>query len=80
MNEESKSMHKQVNITDEQKQISQQFLQNYRTLFVQDEYDLGRTNMLHYSIDVGDSRPIRQSSYQLNIKQSKIVDEEIDKS
>ena len=43
--------------SEEQKRIHNLFHQN---VFAKDEFDIGRTNLVEHTIDIGDSRPVKQ--------------------
>ncbi len=45
---------------EKQKQQIRQLFKDYSTLFAESSFDLGRTNIVEHTIDVGDARPIRQ--------------------
>lgn len=53
-------------------------LLNYRDIFSQDEFDLGRCDIFKHVIDTGDARPVRQPLRRQPPHYQKFIDERVD--
>jgi len=66
-------------LQDDDKNKLLSLINNYATLFVQDDNDLGRTSLVSHTIDTGDHPPIKQQPYRTAQNQRAVIETEVQK-
>jgi hypothetical protein len=64
-------------LNGEQRAAARRLLHSYEDIFSKNEYDVGRTPLVEYHIDTGNSRPIRQALRQQPLKHLDAIDENV---
>jgi len=64
-------------ITGNQRATTRQLLQKYEDNFSKNEFDVGRTPVVEYHIDTGNSRPIRQALRRQPLKHLDAIDKNV---
>ncbi|GMF40671.1 unnamed protein product [Phytophthora fragariaefolia] len=67
----------QSKLSSEQKELFQTELDCFRSLFVESSKKPGRTDLLQFEIDTGDSSPIQQPPYRVSLTDGEIMGAEI---
>jgi len=62
----------------EQREAVEDLLVKYEDIFSRNEFDIGRTPLVEYHIDTGDSRPIRQALRRQPLKHLDAIDENVE--
>ena len=62
----------------EQRASVRNLLTQYEDIFSKNEFDIGRTHLVEYNIDTGDSRPIRQPLRRQPLKHLDAIDENVE--
>jgi len=65
-------------MTEEQRQKVQDLLVKYRNFISTGDHDIGRTDLVEYRIDTGDSRPIRQPLRRYHFQHLDWIDKEVE--
>ncbi|KAG2798215.1 hypothetical protein PC129_g16808 [Phytophthora cactorum] len=61
-------------LNDEQKELLLALLESFRDLFVETSLKPGRTDMLEFSIDMGDHSLIKQRPYRVSMAEGDVMD------
>ena len=67
------------NITKEQRRKFDELIKRNADIFVRDENDFGRIEIIKHTIDTGDEKPIKQRAYRAGLKDRERIKEEIDR-
>ncbi|KAE8899137.1 hypothetical protein PF001_g4415 [Phytophthora fragariae] len=62
----------------EQKELFSDLLNSFRDLFVETSLKPGRTDLLEFTIDTGDSAPIKKSPYRVSKAEGDVMESEIE--
>ncbi|KAE9327482.1 hypothetical protein PR003_g16010 [Phytophthora rubi] len=62
---------------DEQKELFSDLLGSFKDMFVETSMKPGRTDLLEFSIDTGDSAPIKQRPYRVSKAEGDVMESEI---
>ena len=66
-----------TSLDSQQKQTIKRLLIDYQDVFSKDKWDLGQTNLIEHTIDVGSAKPLRQAPRRLPPAKQQIVLDEI---
>jgi hypothetical protein len=64
-------------LSGEQRAAVRRLLQRYDDIFSKNEFDVGRTPLVEYTIDTGESRPVRQALRRQPLKHLEAIDENV---
>ncbi|KAE9198109.1 hypothetical protein PF005_g15589 [Phytophthora fragariae] len=65
-------------LSDEQKSLFQDELNGFSDMFVESSKKPGRTELLKFEIDTGDSKPIKQQPYRVSGAEGDVMEAEVD--
>ncbi|KAE8885300.1 hypothetical protein PF010_g19296 [Phytophthora fragariae] len=66
-------------LSPEQKELFQAELNGFRSMVVDSSKEPGRTDLLQFEIDTGNSAPIKQQPYRVSLAEGEVMEAEIQK-
>jgi len=67
-----------ADLNDSQRDSVRELLETYQDVLSKDEYDVGRTDLVHHTIDTGEHRPIRQTLRRHPVTYLETIDQQVD--
>ena len=65
------------NLTVDQQNQLKNVLNEFHDIFVKDEHDLGKTDIVQHKIDVADHPPIKSTPYRVSYSQRSIISQQV---
>ncbi|KAE9023087.1 hypothetical protein PF010_g14469 [Phytophthora fragariae] len=75
--ESMKADFSESKLSPEQKELFQAELNGFRSMFVDSSKEPGRTDLLQFEIDTGNSAPIKQPPYRVSLAEGEVMEAEV---
>src|SRR5207248_6320533 len=67
--EKKEDTYKTGNLTTNQQRKVKRVIRKNEDIFIKGKYEVGRTNMVKHTIDIGEEKPIKQKARRLSVKE-----------